>query len=49
MNMCNERKDLLVAAVSRADNRTAAVSRADNRTHGCYWRRETVTTEIISN
>ena len=40
MNMCEERKDLLVAAVSRVDNRTAAVSRADNRTHGWCLRRD---------
>ena len=41
MNMCDERKDLLVAAVSRADNRT----------HGCHRRREAikVRTEIMSN
>jgi len=51
MNMCDKRKDLLVAAVSRADNRTAVVSRADNRTHGCYRRRDAINvrTEIISS
>ena len=47
--MCDKRKDLLVAVVSRASNRTAAVSRADNRTHGCCRRRDATNmrTEII--
>ena len=51
MNMCEERKDLLVAAVSRVDNRTAVVSRADNRTHGWCLRRDVtyMRLEIISS
>ena len=49
--MCKERKDLLVAAVSRVDNRTAVVSRADNRTHGWCRRRDATNMriEIISS
>ena len=40
MNVCEERKDLPDAAVSRVDNRTVVVSLAGNRTHGWFPRRE---------